>query len=126
MKKKKTTNQKGTKRFVAKMNDFDIVSDAQTYVDSVNSSANQPQRRSRPVLFKYERARVISMRAEQLGAGTPALIEQLEGDGPLETAEREFAANRIPFIIRRYLPDGTAEDWRLDELGPCDKRLSHK
>lgn len=104
------------------MNSYEIL----TVVDEVDSSSFHRPKRSRPVLFKYERARVISMRAEQLSRGTPPLIECLDGDGPLETAEREFAAGRIPFIIRRYLPDGTTEDWRLDELGPCDKRLSHK
>lgn len=104
------------------MNNLDILLDT---VECDDRRKNKP-RRTRPVLSKYERARVIAMRATQLGRGTPPLIECLEGDGPLETAEREFAAGRIPFVIRRYLPDGSTEDWRLSELGPCDKRLSHK
>lgn len=83
-------------------------------------------RRSRNVLSKYERTRVLATRAEQIGRGTPALVDRLDGDGPAQIAEREFGAGLIPFIIRRYLPDGSAEDWRLDELGPCDRRLSHK
>lgn len=83
-------------------------------------------RRSRPTLSKYERARVLAIRAEQIGRGTMPLVDRLDGDGAAQTAEREFAAGRIPFIIRRYLPNGIAEDWRLEELGACDRRLSHK
>jgi DNA-directed RNA polymerases I, II, and III subunit RPABC2 len=34
----------------------------------------------------------------------------------LKIAEKELAEKKIPFIIRRYLPDGSYEDWKLDEL----------
>ena len=27
-----------------------------------------------------------------------------------------FRARKIPIIIRRYLPDGSHEDWGIDEL----------
>jgi hypothetical protein len=27
-----------------------------------------------------------------------------------------FRARKIPIIIRRYLPDGSFEDWGIDEL----------
>lgn len=27
-----------------------------------------------------------------------------------------FRARKIPMIIRRYLPDGSFEDWGIDEL----------
>ena len=87
-------------------------------------------RRSRPRMTRFERARILSMRAEQIANGTVAFVERLEGEGALDLAEREFAAGRIPFIVRRFIPtaDGgvIAEDWRLDELEPCDRRLAHK
>ena len=35
---------------------------------------------------------------------------------PLKIAEKELLANKIPIIVRRYLPDGSHEDWRVDEL----------
>jgi DNA-directed RNA polymerase I, II, and III subunit RPABC2 len=35
---------------------------------------------------------------------------------PYKLAEIELEARRIPFIIRRYLPDGSYEDWKLEEL----------
>ena len=35
---------------------------------------------------------------------------------PLKIAEKELLAKKIPFIIRRYLPNNTYEDWKVDEL----------
>ena len=31
-------------------------------------------------------------------------------------AERELHERVIPFVVRRYLPDGTYEDWKVKEL----------
>ncbi len=35
---------------------------------------------------------------------------------PLEIAMKELRAGKIPFTIRRYLPDGSFEDWKVSEL----------
>jgi DNA-directed RNA polymerase I, II, and III subunit RPABC2 len=43
----------------------------------------------------------------------------VEPDGetdPLQIAMRELKEKKIPMIIRRYLPDGSYEDWSIDEL----------
>jgi len=29
---------------------------------------------------------------------------------------KELREKKIPFVIRRYLPDGSYEDWGIDEL----------
>nr|CAB3452795.1 unnamed protein product [Digitaria exilis] len=45
------------------------------------------------------------------------LMVELEGEtDPLEIAMKELRARKIPFTIRRYLPDGSYEDWGVDEL----------
>lgn len=33
-----------------------------------------------------------------------------------QIAMKELREKKIPFTIRRYLPDGSYEDWRVDEL----------
>ena len=44
-------------------------------------------------------------------------METEPGDtDPLKIAEKELQARKIPFIIRRYLPDGAYEDWKISEL----------
>lgn len=35
---------------------------------------------------------------------------------PLEIAKKELQEKKIPITIRRYLPDGTYEDWTLEDL----------
>ncbi|VDL62688.1 unnamed protein product [Hymenolepis diminuta] len=69
-----------------------------------------------PYLTKYERARVLGSRALQLAMSAPVMVELNGERDPLKIAEKELRANKIPIIIRRYLPDGSFEDWDLDEL----------
>jgi DNA-directed RNA polymerase I, II, and III subunit RPABC2 len=68
-------------------------------------------------LTKYEKARIIGARALQISKNAPIMVEPEQGEwDPLKIAEKELLERKIPFIIRRYLPDGSYEDWRLDEL----------
>lgn len=42
---------------------------------------------------------------------------QLEGEtDPLVIAMKELKEKKIPIIVRRYLPDGSHEDWSVKEL----------
>ena len=41
----------------------------------------------------------------------------MEGEtDPLQIAQKELRERKIPIVIRRYLPDGSYEDWAIDEL----------
>jgi DNA-directed RNA polymerase I, II, and III subunit RPABC2 len=67
-------------------------------------------------LTKYERARVLGTRALQISMNAPVMVD-LDGEtDPLRIAEKELRERKIPIIIRRYLPDGSHEDWGIDEL----------
>ncbi|MDA9097454.1 DNA-directed RNA polymerase subunit K [bacterium] len=73
-------------------------------------------RTTTPYMTKYERARILGTRALQISMNAPVLV-QLDGEtDPLEIAGKELREKRIPFTIRRYLPDGSWEDWGVDEL----------
>ncbi len=68
-------------------------------------------------LTKYEKARIIGARALQISKNAPIMVEVEPGEwDPLKIAEKELIARKIPFIIRRYLPDNSYEDWKVDEL----------
>jgi len=46
----------------------------------------------------------------------PVLVD-LEGEtDPLQIAQKELSQKKIPLIVRRYLPDGSYEDWSVAEL----------
>ena len=75
-------------------------------------------RRTTKYLTKYERARILGTRALQISHNAPILVSLTEerDQDPLQIAERELREKKIPMIIRRYLPDGTYEDWKIEEL----------
>ena len=74
------------------------------------------QRRTIPFLTKYEKARIIGKRAMQISKGSHPLVEIGDLESPIDIAKKELMERKIPFIIRRPLPDGSYEDWRVDEL----------
>jgi len=73
-------------------------------------------RMTTPYLTKYERARVLGTRALQISMNAPVLVP-LDGEtDALQIAIKELSQRKIPLIIRRYLPDGSFEDWSVSEL----------
>lgn len=70
-----------------------------------------------PYLTKYERARILGVRAKQLNCDATPFIKLPEGiiDGYV-IAEMELKEKKIPFIIRRPMPNGGSEYWFLKDL----------
>ena len=73
--------------------------------------------RTLPILTKYERARILGQRAAQLNAGAQPLVQVPVGvlQGSV-IAALELNAKKIPFIIRRPLPNRGSEYWRISDL----------
>ena len=84
--------------------------------DGTGMTVAPSQRITTRYLTKYERARVLGTRALQISMNAPVMVD-LDGEtDPLRIAEKELRERKIPIIIRRYLPDGSHEDWAVDEL----------
>ena len=73
--------------------------------------------RTIPFLTKYERTRVVGQRAAQLDTGAQPFVSVPTGivRGSL-IAEMELRAKKLPFIIRRPLPNRGSEYWRVSDL----------
>lgn len=68
-------------------------------------------------LSKFEVAKVLGLRMEQLSRGATPRVDVPSDKTPLrEIAVMELKNKKIPFIIVRVLPDGTREKRRLAEL----------
>ena len=71
------------------------------------------QRITNNVLSKYEKAKVLGVRASQIAKNSPIYAnidpERLHSLNALDIAELELQQKTIPFIIRRFLPDGQFE-----------------
>ncbi|OQR73012.1 DNA-directed RNA polymerases I [Tropilaelaps mercedesae] len=84
--------------------------------DGTGEPTQNEKRITTQYMTKYERARVLGTRALQIAMGAPVMVE-LEGEtDPLQIAKKELKVRKIPITIRRYLPDGSFEDWGIDEL----------
>lgn len=74
-----------------------------------------------PFLTKYEKTRVIGQRIQQLNNGAKVYVNV--SDDIIDNnviAEMELKEKKIPFIIRRPLPDNTFEYWKLQDLEVID------
>lgn len=68
-------------------------------------------------LTKYERAKVVGVRAEQLARGAQCFVD-IDPDAPFdayELAERELAARVIPLVVVRHMPDGSTQHLRIED-----------
>lgn len=73
--------------------------------------------RTIPIMTKYEKTRILGQRTKQLNEGAPAFIkiDSTVIDGYL-IAVKELEQKKTPFIIRRPLPNGGSEYWRIQDL----------
>ena len=85
-------------------------------LEIISEIISADKRRTKPILFKYERVRLLGDRAQQLTLGAKPMIKNVEGLTPKEIAELEIEQNVIPLIIQRPLPNGKKERWYIKEL----------
>jgi DNA-directed RNA polymerase subunit K/omega len=78
---------------------------------------DDPRHTTLPFLTKYEMTRVLGLRASQIDHGAQPMTEVPAGimDG-YQIAQQELLEKEIPFILRRPLPDGDFEYWRVADL----------
>jgi DNA-directed RNA polymerase subunit K/omega len=77
-----------------------------------------PLHRTIPLLTKYERARVLGVRAKQLEDGAEPFVDTVPEKmiDSYHIAEYELKQKKLPFIIRRPLSGGGMEYWRINDL----------
>lgn len=76
-----------------------------------------PLHTSMPFLTKYEKARIIGSRAEQLDRGAIPFVRIDENIINGRTiAMMEFEQKKIPFIIARPMPNKGVEYWKMQDL----------
>jgi DNA-directed RNA polymerase I, II, and III subunit RPABC2 len=101
-----------------------VIDYAETVLPSVplqvvpaGATATDANHMSPPFLTVYERTKVLGTRANQIADGArPFIVVPDHLTDPLEIAKLELEQRRLPFIIKRPMPDGTFEYWRLSDL----------
>ncbi len=76
-----------------------------------------PNHKSQPFLTQYEKTRILGFRTNQIAQGALPYISVPDHiRHPIEIAKMELEQRRLPFIVKRPMPDGTFEYWRLSDL----------
>ena len=82
-----------------------------------NNIIVDPLHKTNPYLTKYERTRILGQRAKQLETGANPFVRVPENIiDCLIIAELELKEKKIPFIIKRPIPGGAFEYWKLKDL----------
>ena len=82
-----------------------------------NGRIVDPYHKTLPFLTKYEKTRILGIRTKQLNEGAKPYIDVNATiiDGYI-IAQLELEHKRLPFIIRRPIPNGGSELWKLQDL----------
>ena len=82
-----------------------------------NGRIIDPYHKTLPFLTKYEKTRILGIRTKQLNEGAKPYIDVNPTiiDGYI-IAQLELEHKRLPFIIRRPIPNGGSELWKLQDL----------
>ena len=76
-----------------------------------------PLHKSIPFLTKFERARIIGQRTSQLDNGSKPYVKVPEHIIDTHNiAELELNNKKLPYIIRRPMPNGGSEYWHIKDL----------
>jgi len=80
-----------------------------------------PLHKTFPYLTKFERAKILGQRAKQINNGSTIFVKVTPNiiDGHT-IALMELNQKKIPFIIKRPLPNGVSEYWKVSDLNMLD------
>ena len=101
-----------------KKHNYDEISKlTQVTRDAFGIICNDPFHKTNPFLTIYEKARILGQRATQINSGSLPMVKIPETmiDSQL-IAELELEQKKIPFIIKRTVPGGCVEYWKVSDL----------
>ncbi len=86
--------------------------------DDIMRKYDPSQNKTRNILSKFEKVKILGLRNEQLQRGAQPYVDvdTSSSFNPKNIALQELHEKKIPFMIKRQLPDGSTEYWRLDDM----------
>ena len=92
------------------MSKFEITSNVDTYEKSKTLKITLP------ILTKYEKARIIGVRMQQISDGAVPMIDTTGMSDIKEIVEMELEQRMTPLMVRRYLFSNVYEDWKIEDF----------
>lgn len=74
------------------------------------------EKKTVPFLNKYEKARLLGVRRQQLANGAQPKINTQFFTNIDDIVNEELKQRKTPLIIQRKLPDGYIEEWKIEEF----------
>ena len=99
------------------VHNYEEVKKLATVVRDANGTIIDQLHRTIPIMTKYESTRILGQRAKQIETGAAPLVKV--SDTTVDSyviAEKELREKKIPFIIRRPIPNGGSEYWHVYDL----------
>jgi DNA-directed RNA polymerase subunit K/omega len=97
--------------------DYAEVIDPLIQLEEIIPSGGDKRHKSQPFLSTYEKTKILSFRSNQLAQGARPYITIPEHvTNVFEIAKLELTQRRLPYIVKRPMPDRTFEYWRLSDL----------
>jgi DNA-directed RNA polymerase subunit K/omega len=96
---------------------YDEIDVLSRVVRDENGNIIDPLHKTLPFITRYEKARILGERAKQINSGAKPFVDLEPNviDGYV-IALKEFEAKKIPFIVKRPLPNGGVEYWKFEDL----------
>ena len=89
--------------------------------EEVRDKIKTIKKKTVPFLNKFEKARLLGIRIQQLSSGAQPKINTTGLFSINDIVEEELRQRKIPLIIKRNLPNGDSEEWKLEEF----EKVSH-
>jgi DNA-directed RNA polymerase I, II, and III subunit RPABC2 len=101
----------------SKMHNYEEINASSRVTRNSSGIVSDVLHKTLPFLTKYEMTRVLGQRARQINAGAKTFVVVPPNiiDGYL-IAKMELEQKKIPFIIKRPLPNGCFEYWNVSDL----------
>jgi DNA-directed RNA polymerase subunit K/omega len=84
----------------------------------VLSAYNPSKNQSRNIMSKYEIAKLVGMRLEQLARGCEPTVDtkKVKYSNIHDIVHAELYQRKMPFMIVRTMPNGIKEYWRIEDM----------
>jgi DNA-directed RNA polymerase subunit K/omega len=103
------------------MHNYDEIAKMSVVIRNSDNIVIDPLHKTIPYLTKYEKARILGQRSKQIESGSKPFVKVPENiiDSYI-IAELELREKKIPFIIKRPIPSGGSEYWKIVDLEIID------
>lgn len=84
----------------------------------INHAYDPSKNKTSNILTKYEKVKMLGLRAEQIQRGSTVYIDiaTVRIFNALVIAKLELNQKKLPFMISRKLPNGENEYWKLEDM----------